>query len=388
MQKNIRKASNIKWCTNDNQVLKYLPTEIEIPVGMKEDAISDYLSEQTGYLHEGYVLEQATEETHRIFVDMDGTLYAFHDDILDDQGVVQIEKMYEKDFFLKLKPFEKMHEALKLLHENSETEIYILSSADKHNIINQKIEVIQRDFEFVDRDHMIFPKTWKKKADMIPNGIHKGDILIDDYNVNLEAWEQAGGKAVKFVNNINNNAIGRFGGDKGNLWQGDIVSFDNSPELIVKSLNQFIKYNRDSYRLKYPNESINKRIMEKTLEQFGQWNMCEHLGTVLVAFTGDLDKDVCFNYEYIKHNVYQDAVTRYHSYAEVLNSWINEIDEDLFNVGVIDDYGNHNFYLSKEELEYCGLKEDYEYVAQRNMDEIPKTPNITHVSKSVEREER
>ena len=88
----MRRATNIQWSTNDSHDLESLPTEIEIPVGMEEDAISDYLSEQTGYLHEGYVLEQDMKETHRVFIDMDGTLYAFHDDILDDEGAVQIEK--------------------------------------------------------------------------------------------------------------------------------------------------------------------------------------------------------------------------------------------------------------------------------------------------------
>lgn len=36
-----------------------LPTEIDIPEGMTdEDEISDYLSEVTGYCHQGYVLEE------------------------------------------------------------------------------------------------------------------------------------------------------------------------------------------------------------------------------------------------------------------------------------------------------------------------------------------
>ena len=52
------KATNILWDTdydNDGE----LPTEIDIPEGMtNEDEISDYLSEVTGYCHQGYVLEE------------------------------------------------------------------------------------------------------------------------------------------------------------------------------------------------------------------------------------------------------------------------------------------------------------------------------------------
>ena len=33
--------------------------------------------------------------------------------------------------------------------------------------------------------------------------ITKADILIDDFNPNLEAWQKAGGSVIKYVNGIN-----------------------------------------------------------------------------------------------------------------------------------------------------------------------------------------
>ena len=50
----------------------------------------------------------------RVFIDMDGTLYRFHDHILDESGHVQIEKMYELDFFVKLESFENRKEPINL----------------------------------------------------------------------------------------------------------------------------------------------------------------------------------------------------------------------------------------------------------------------------------
>ena len=53
------KATNIMWDIDfDNNGV--LPTEIEIPkeIEKDEDAISDYLSNVTGFCHEGYVLEK------------------------------------------------------------------------------------------------------------------------------------------------------------------------------------------------------------------------------------------------------------------------------------------------------------------------------------------
>lgn len=50
------KATNIIWDTDGEDIS--LPSEIEIPEGMTdEDEISDFLSDTTGFCHEGFVLE-------------------------------------------------------------------------------------------------------------------------------------------------------------------------------------------------------------------------------------------------------------------------------------------------------------------------------------------
>ena len=53
-------AYNIKWDTDGDPVLDQLPEEIKIPVEVlgdpDEDAISDYLFDQTGFCHDGYQL--------------------------------------------------------------------------------------------------------------------------------------------------------------------------------------------------------------------------------------------------------------------------------------------------------------------------------------------
>lgn len=63
------KATNIEWDVTDgteemtqeeiNEVLESLPTEIEIPEDMEdEDDISDYISNQTGFCHKGFIIEK------------------------------------------------------------------------------------------------------------------------------------------------------------------------------------------------------------------------------------------------------------------------------------------------------------------------------------------
>lgn len=53
-----KKAFNIKWDTDgDKELLKSLPSEIEIPDDLEdEEEISDYISDVTGYCHFGFEL--------------------------------------------------------------------------------------------------------------------------------------------------------------------------------------------------------------------------------------------------------------------------------------------------------------------------------------------
>lgn len=53
------KATHIEWDTDGNlEVLKELPTEMQIPDGMTDkDAISDWLTEQQEFCHKGFLLE-------------------------------------------------------------------------------------------------------------------------------------------------------------------------------------------------------------------------------------------------------------------------------------------------------------------------------------------
>lgn len=51
------KAINIQRDVDDNNMLEYLPTEIEIPDDLEdEEEISDYISDVTGFCHMGFDL--------------------------------------------------------------------------------------------------------------------------------------------------------------------------------------------------------------------------------------------------------------------------------------------------------------------------------------------
>lgn len=62
------KAVNIQWDTDgDQELLKELPIEIDIPDGMDdEDEISDYISDVTGFCHYGFEIENTVTDKNKI----------------------------------------------------------------------------------------------------------------------------------------------------------------------------------------------------------------------------------------------------------------------------------------------------------------------------------
>lgn len=51
------KVTNIQWDVEKESDFDYLPNEIEVPDYLNTDEIDDYISDVTGFCHNGYVLE-------------------------------------------------------------------------------------------------------------------------------------------------------------------------------------------------------------------------------------------------------------------------------------------------------------------------------------------
>lgn len=177
----------------------------------------------------------------RLFIDMDGTLAKFHDEVR------YLERMFEKDFFKNLAPFNNLIEGLEQFSEAyPDVELFVLSAtvqgeppycqAEKHTWCDKYLP-------FINRGHRIFTPVGKNKTEFIPGGINKDDFLYDDYNKNLEEWEQAGGHSIKCKNNINHKGL------IGNLWQCDIVDNCKIPTNIVGELAFFMELPPHSQQL-------------------------------------------------------------------------------------------------------------------------------------------
>lgn len=164
----------------------------------------------------------------RLFIDMDGTIARFHDE------VQYLERMYEKDFFRNLKPFKEACEAISELVKSNKYEVYILSAAvdgEPPYCRAEKTVWICNNIPEIDiHHHVIFTKVGVPKAAFIPGGIRRSDALLDDYTKNLIEWENSGGIGIKAKNNINCKGL------YGEAWNGAIVDICAEPHRIVQSL--------------------------------------------------------------------------------------------------------------------------------------------------------
>lgn len=158
----------------------------------------------------------------RYFIDMDGTLAQFHAENN------YLERMTEPGFFEDLQPFDTTLAKLKeymAAHPNNE--FFVLSglTADAPDCEGQKNRWLDKYLPEIDAAHRIFTENGDDKSLYIPGGVHARDILLDDYNKNLEDWQAVGGAAVKFVNPVNDRAL------RGRRWEGERIRFNRAEDI-------------------------------------------------------------------------------------------------------------------------------------------------------------
>ena len=181
---------------------------------------ADFLND----LMEAYMEERFAKQ--RYFFDMDGVLFKF------DNTLTTLEPLYEEGYFRNLPPHRLAVHCLQELLTEAPDQIYILSHyIDSPFAEREKREVLQELFPSLDPHNVILVPYGENKTDHVPLRVKENDFLIDDYNQNLVCWRDAGGYAIKFVNDIN---------DRHGSWKGSRVEYDD-PELI-NSLNHIFEY--------------------------------------------------------------------------------------------------------------------------------------------------
>lgn len=287
----------------------------------------------------------------RLFIDLDGTVARFY-----DASPNYLEQMYEKGYFRNLQPYEEMTEGIKLfMEQHKDVEVFTLSAkvnGEPPYCEAEKQEWLDEYLPEIDREHRLFTEIGHNKAEYIPNGISKGDVLYDDYNKNLIDWENSGGVALKCHNNINMKGLGAYGGDKV-MWEGQVLKNDIEPQDIANSLYETVSaaQSMSSVNGKPLNETVRtalKLINNFSVAEFGDtsaYDDVQDLSDVALAYTTDSDEELPIQVSADLENF--RIVTEYDNVVAHIDSYnsLEEMNELCFENLNFDDL----IYLSEKE---------------------------------------
>ena len=165
------------------------------------------------------------ERKPRLFVDMDGTLAVFNQ-------IDKLETLYEQGYFANLTPQVNVVDAVRMVQARNEIEVFVLSAVltDSKYAQVEKNEWLNIYLPEIDERHRIFVPCGEDKTMYVPDKILEEDVLLDDYTVNLNAWEPPA-KGLKLLNGIN--------GTKG-TWQKSRISIEHSADELADMIADYV----------------------------------------------------------------------------------------------------------------------------------------------------
>lgn len=164
----------------------------------------------------------------KLFVDMDGTIATW------DTELTSSEVLYQKGYFNKRPIMKNMIEAVKLLSDEKEIELYILTSifSDSIYTVEEKHEWLDQYLPHIPKENRLFAICGESKRASVPFKVDNKCYLLDDYTKNLSDWSLEG-KGIKVLNGINHT--------KGS-WKGPFVHHSENPLLIASKIKDIIEY--------------------------------------------------------------------------------------------------------------------------------------------------
>lgn len=165
-------------------------------------------------------------DKQRLFVDMDGTLAEF-------KTVDTLETLYEKNYFINLKPNENVLGAIKQLIADNDFDVYILSAylTDSRYALEEKNAWLDKYLPELPQEKRLFVPCGTDKSVAVPGLIRPDDYLLDDYTKNLSEWEPPA-RGIKLINGINHT---------NGTWQGDKIQFTHAPEELSSMISDVMK---------------------------------------------------------------------------------------------------------------------------------------------------
>ena len=157
----------------------------------------------------------------KIFCDLDGTVARFY-----ENRATCLEDMYGVGFFKYLNPYMSMIYSIKSLISLG-FKVYPCTACVTEHSKDEKREWLHALLPEIPEDNYILCEVGQNKADVV-KGLGFDNFanccLIDDYTRNLNDWTAAGGRSIKFRNELN--------GTNG-TWSGPSIYWNSSASEIV-----------------------------------------------------------------------------------------------------------------------------------------------------------
>lgn len=166
-------------------------------------------------------------EKKNLFIDMDGVLAEWRED-------QTAKDTYRKGYFENLRPYSNVVDAVRqIISLYPDIYVYILSAVypDNNHAISEKRCWLKKYLPEIADENIFFVDCGCKKSVICP-GMSFDDVLLDDYNANLDDWKQHGGTAVKVYNEVNSPVS--------TLYQ--VINKNDHPDAIVVDILHAIGY--------------------------------------------------------------------------------------------------------------------------------------------------
>lgn len=146
-----------------------------------------------------------------VYLDMDGVMFFYEKEAYHaPKNETPLFMQKNKHYFQTVRPDPRIQKLVYKLTDNR-IPVYILSHCFPGDMLeehtNDKWESIKRYYPRLAVPEQFIITTISKPEIIIKTQnrkLKKTDILIDDYNKNLNEWTESGGTALKYINGINN----------------------------------------------------------------------------------------------------------------------------------------------------------------------------------------
>ena len=187
-----------------------------------------------------------------IYFDMDGVLAKYDRNAYKEDPETH-ERLFEtknKHYFRYVPADDKMTNvlfhltdrtyAIKLLRAGMDIETHVISTLSKKSsaFIEQyddKVAWLKDNIKNFPTEEFYPALGEKRDIAILIRGkkLNTTDILIDDYNVNLTSWRDAGGTAIKYLNGVNS----------AESWDGPYIDQEMTSSEIIRMLEILAKAN-------------------------------------------------------------------------------------------------------------------------------------------------